>query len=214
MLKPLLERWRLCAVLIAAGMLATAHAFETFGGLAPCTLCLRQREVYWAILTLGLIAMIVVRMPGGPRWRGLTCWGLAALFVLSCAVAAYHAGAEWKFWPGPQACASGGGGVSAADMAAFLDGAKVKAPACDEAPWVLAGLSMAGWNAVLSLVFAGLSIAAAIRERGKLYWKSRSHLAPVEAPSGRGWPKSCAWTTPVNWRPSRSIVVNALYWEA
>lgn len=168
MLNTLLERWRLCAVLIAAGMLATAHAFETFGGLAPCTLCLRQREVYWAILTFGLIAMVVVRMPGGPRWRGLTCWVLAALFVLSCGVAAYHAGAEWKFWPGPQACASGGGGVSAADMAAFLDGAKVKAPACDEAPWVLAGLSMAGWNAALSLVFAGLSIAAAVRERGKL----------------------------------------------
>ena len=50
MLKPFLDRWRLCAVLVAAGMLATAHAFETFGGYAPCTLCLRQREVYWAIL--------------------------------------------------------------------------------------------------------------------------------------------------------------------
>lgn len=166
-LAPFLERWRLCAVLIAAGMLAIAHAFETFGGLAPCTLCLRQREVYWAILGVGLASMVIVRMPGGPRWRQATCWLLGALFLLSCVVAVYHAGAEWKFWPGPQACASGKTSVTAADMAAFLGGEKVRPPACDQAPWVFAGLSMAGWNAALSLVFAGLSGAAAFRERGK-----------------------------------------------
>lgn len=166
-LRPFLERWRLCAVAIAAAMLATAHAFETFGGLAPCTLCLRQREVYWAILGLGLISMVIVRLPGGPRWRQATCWLLGALFLLSCGVAAYHAGAEWKFWPGPQACASGNTTVTAADMAAFLGGEKVKAPACDEAPWVFAGLSMAAWNAALSLMFAAISVSAALRERRK-----------------------------------------------
>ena len=48
LLRPFLDRWRLCALLASAAMLATAHAFETFGGLAPCQLCLRQREVYWA----------------------------------------------------------------------------------------------------------------------------------------------------------------------
>lgn len=167
-LRPFLDRWRLCAVLIAAAMLATAHAFETFGGYAPCTLCLRQREVYWFILGAGLAFMAVVRMPGGPRWREATCWVLGAAFLVGFGVATYHAGAEWKVWPGPQACASAGGsGVTAADMAALLEGAKVRAPACDEAPWVLAGLSMAGWNALISLACAGLSVMAALRERGK-----------------------------------------------
>lgn len=167
-LRPFLDRWRLCAVLIAAAMLATAHAFETFGGYAPCTLCLRQREVYWTILGLGIGFMVIVRAPGGPRWREATCWVLGLLFLVSCAVAIYHAGAEWKFWPGPQACASGGAAtVSADDMAAFLGGAKVRPPSCDEAPWVFAGLSMAGWNAVMSLVFAGISALAALRERTK-----------------------------------------------
>lgn len=162
-----LERWRLCAVLIATGMLAIAHAFETIGSLAPCTLCLRQREVYWAILSLGLASMVFVRMPGGPRWREASCWLLGTLFVLSCAVAVYHAGAEWKYWPGPQACASGNTTVTAADMSAFLGGEKIKPASCDQAPWVFAGLSMAGWNAALSLAFAGLSAAAAFRERRK-----------------------------------------------
>jgi len=167
MLKPFLDRWRLCAVLVAAGMLATAHAFETFGGYAPCTLCLRQREVYWAILGFGLAFMMLVRMPGGPRWREATCWVLALGFAVSCGVAVYHAGAEWKFWPGPQACASGGGTVNTADLSAFLEGAKVKPPACDEAAWVFGGLSMAGWNALISLGLAVLSMMAALRERTK-----------------------------------------------
>lgn len=168
-LRPFLDRWRLCAVLAAAAMLATAHAFETFGGYHPCTLCLRQREVYWAVLGLGLVFMIIVRMPGGPRWRAATCWVLALAFLVGTGVAIYHAGAEWKFWPGPEACASaGGGGVSAADLNAFLEGAKVRPPACDEAPWVFAGLSMAGWNAVISLGLAVLSVIAALREGKKL----------------------------------------------
>ena len=77
-----------------------------------------------------------MRTPGGPRWREATCWLLGLAFLVGCGVAAYHAGAEWKFWPGPTACASTGGGVSAADMAAFLKGAPVRPPACDEAPWV------------------------------------------------------------------------------
>jgi len=166
-LAPFLDRWRLCAALAAAAMLATAHAFETFGGYAPCTLCLRQREVYWTALAIGVAFMVIVRLPGGPRWRQASCWLLALVFLIGAGVAVYHAGAEWKFWPGPQACASTGAGVSAADMDAFLTGEKIRAPACDEAPWAFAGLSMAGWNALMSVGLAALSVAAALRERAK-----------------------------------------------
>lgn len=165
-LRPFLDRWRLVAVLVAAAMLATAHAFETFGGYAPCTLCLRQREVYWTILGLGAVFMVLVRLPGGPRWREATCWVLGLAFLVGCGLAVYHAGAEWKFWPGPQACASAAGGLDLSNLSAALD-EKIRPPACDEAPWVFAGLSMAGWNAVISLGLAGLSAVAAIREGGK-----------------------------------------------
>lgn len=166
LLRPFLDRWRLFAVLAAAAMLATAHAFETFGGYAPCMLCLRQREVYWVILGVGLLFMVLVRTPGGPRWRAATCWVLAAGFLVSCGVAAYHAGAEWKFWPGPQSC-SGTASVNMADMQAFLAGAKVKPPSCEVAAWRMAGLSMAGWNVLVSLGLAVLSVLAALREHSK-----------------------------------------------
>lgn len=166
-LRPFLDRWRLCAFLASTAMLATAHAFQTFGGYAPCTLCLRQREVYWAALALAAGFMVLVRLPGGPRWRELTCWVLGLVFLVGVGVAVYHAGAEWKFWPGPEACASIGSGVNAAALEDFLAGAVVRPPACDEAPWVFAGLSMAGWNALISLALVVLSVLAALRERAK-----------------------------------------------
>ena len=166
-LRPFLDRWRLCAVLASAAMLAIAHAFETFGGLPPCPLCLRQREVYWTAIALGAAFMILVRMPGGPRWREATCWVLGLVFLVGAGIAAYHAGVEWKWWPGPETCGVAGGGVSAGALDSFLRGAEIRAPRCDEAPWVFAGLSMAGWNAVASLALAALSVAAALRERGK-----------------------------------------------
>ncbi len=168
LLVPFLDRWRLCAAVIAVTMLAIAHAFETFGGLAPCILCLRQREVYWWIGGIALAFMALVRLPGAARWREATCWVLALGFLVGVGVAVYHAGAEWKFWPGPEACAAVSGRVTAEDLQAFLNNAKpYRGPSCETPAWIFAGLSMAGWNAVASLGFAALSMLAALQERAK-----------------------------------------------
>jgi disulfide bond formation protein DsbB len=165
--KPVLDRWRLGALAASAAMLATAHGFQTFGGFAPCELCLRQREVYWVAAALAAVFMVIIRLPGGPRLREATCWVLALVFLTGAGIAIYQAGAEWKFWPGPSTCSGVSGAPSVADMTDFLNGAKTRPPACDQAPWVFAGLSMAGWNAVASLGLTALSVAAAIRERTK-----------------------------------------------
>jgi disulfide bond formation protein DsbB len=162
-----LDRWRLTALVSSALMLAIAHGFETFGGLAPCTLCLRQREVYWVAATVALVGMAVVRLPRGRRWRWLFDAALALIFAVGMATAIYHAGAEWKFWPGPSTCSASGGGASASAMADLLNGAKIKPPACDKAAWVFLGISMAGWNALISLKLTVLSLMAMARERSK-----------------------------------------------
>ena len=91
LLRPFLDRWRLVALLASAAMLAVAHAFQTFGGLAPCELCLKQRTVYWVAGGLAAAAMVVVRLPGGARWREATCWLLALVFLAGVGVAGYHA---------------------------------------------------------------------------------------------------------------------------
>jgi disulfide bond formation protein DsbB len=165
MLNFVLDRWRLFALLASAAMLAAAHAFESFGGYEPCLLCLTQREAYWTAGAVALAAMVLTRAPGDHIWRPLGLATLVLVFLVGSGIAAYHAGVEWKFWPGPTACAGGSGPVSAADMQALLSGARVRAPACDQAAWVFAGLSMAGWNALVSLGLAALSLAAFIRER-------------------------------------------------
>jgi disulfide bond formation protein DsbB len=169
LLRHILDRWRLCVVLASAAVLAIAHAFERFGGLAPCTLCLRQREIYWVAGAAALASMVVVRLPGGPRFRQASCWLLALLFLTSAGVATYHAGVEWKFWPGPTTCASAGaaGGVNAEAMTALLQGARIRGPSCDRPAWVFLGLSMAGWNVLISLGLTSLSVAAALREKSK-----------------------------------------------
>jgi disulfide bond formation protein DsbB len=167
LIRPFLKRWRLVALIASAVMLAIAHAFQTFEGLAPCTLCLKQREVYWWAAGLALALMAVVRLPGGARWRQGSCWLLGLVFLVGCGVAAYHAGAEWKFWPGPTTCAGAGAKVDAHALSALMNGAKIRGPACDKAAWVFLGLSMAGWNALISLKLAVLSGLAAVYERSR-----------------------------------------------
>lgn len=155
----ILENWPLVAALSSALMLAIAHAFETFGHLAPCTLCLKAREVYWVALTVGLITVAGQMLLKDDRIRRLGSLLLAAVFLVGVGVAVYHAGAEWKFWPGPKTCASGAI-PHLTSLDSVMKGGSIKAPACDTAAWVFLGLSMAGWNALVSLKLLVYSLLA------------------------------------------------------
>jgi disulfide bond formation protein DsbB len=144
------------AALASAAMLAAAHIFEHFG-YEPCLLCLRQREVYWMALPLAAAGFVLLaRRPDQGRVVAVL---LAAVFLTGFAVAGYHAGVEWRWWPGPKTCAAGGA-ASAGEISAFLSGAKVPVLRCDEAAWRMLGLSMAGWNALASLGLAALGLVA------------------------------------------------------
>lgn len=156
------RHWPALALAACALMLGAAHAFETFGKLAPCLLCLKQREVYWATGTVALVAVLLSRTAWAARARRPLILLLGLGFLYGAGLAAYHAGAEWKWWPGPAACAASAGGAAAEDLVAMLKGAKIAAPSCDKAVWVFLGLSMAGWNAVISLALSVGSFAAAL----------------------------------------------------
>ncbi|HEX5379165.1 MAG TPA: disulfide bond formation protein B [Phenylobacterium sp.] len=166
LIRAVVDRWLLWALFSSALMLAIAHAFETFGGYAPCTLCLRQREVYWVAGTIALAGVIATRLPrlAGMRW--LFDAALAVAFAVGVFFAVYHSGAEWKWWPGPTTCAGAGGAVSLDSLAAIADGtARIRPPACDEAAWRFLGLSMAGWNALISLKLTVYSVLAVLADR-------------------------------------------------
>jgi disulfide bond formation protein DsbB len=165
-MSPILRQWPWAALLASAAMLAIAHAFEIFGHLPPCTLCYREREVYWAALTIAVVGVIGGLFSLNTRWTHLISLVLALVFLCGAGLAAYHAGAEWGFWPGPSTCAGGSAHVGAADLASLLKSSRIAPPACDKAAWVFLGLSMAGWNALISLGLAALS-GLAVRERGR-----------------------------------------------
>ena len=158
------EYWPLLALVASAFMLGVAHAFETFGKLAPCLMCLKQREVYWVVGTIALVGTLLSRTAWADRVRKPLILLLGVGFLYGAGVAAYHAGAEWKWWPGPAACAAGKAAASADDMVAMLQGGKVAAPSCEKAAWVFLGLSMAGWNCLISLGLSVASFFAALRK--------------------------------------------------
>jgi disulfide bond formation protein DsbB len=156
---PVLRHWPWVALVSCLLLLGAAHAFETFGRLAPCELCLKARSIYWAAAAVALVLGVLRLTPlKPPVWSTLL---LAAIFVGGAALGAYHSGVEWHFWPGPKSCTGGNVQVSLADMSRLLNGGPVAAPACDKAAWRFLGLSMAGWNVLISLKLAVLSALAA-----------------------------------------------------
>lgn len=158
-----LRRWPLAALVISAGMLAIAHAFQTFGDLAPCHLCLEQRQVYWVATAVGAAGFAASLTPLKGNGARLGCAALALVFGYGAYLAGFHAGAEWKWWSAPVTCASTGP-VKLSALKALLAGAGGRQPACDQAPWVFLGLSMAGWNFVASVGLVASSLAGAARK--------------------------------------------------
>jgi disulfide bond formation protein DsbB len=143
---------------IATAVIVTAWGFQ-LAGYVPCPLCLQQRWAYYAVVPLsGLLLGLLLVDPGrgGIVRRGLL---LVALITTAGAIlAAYHAGVEWKWWPGPATCAFGAGlsgGLPNLDTARVIS--------CDEAQWRFLGLSFAGWNVIVSLVVVGLALWGARR---------------------------------------------------
>ena len=165
MLRPViaftLRQWLAIALATSLAMLAIAHAFQTFGGLQPCHLCLEQRTVYWVAIPVALVGLALSAMPGLARQTPLIGWLLALVFMVGAGIAVFHAGAEWKWWSAPESC-SGIHSVTAADLARLMRGERLAKPRCDVAAWRFLGLSMAGWNALISVKLAGWSIAFAV----------------------------------------------------
>jgi disulfide bond formation protein DsbB len=151
------------AVLVLA-VLAIGGAWysQLVWGLAPCELCLLQRWPYYVGVPLAAVTVVLAfREPSGGRGTiAFLLWILALVFLVSAGLAAYHAGVEWGFWPGPSACT--GQYVAPASTDDFLKsldaGPSVR---CDEAAIRILGLSLAGWNALASLAIAAIAIFGA-----------------------------------------------------
>lgn len=151
------------ALLLAASGILGALAFQFVGGLVPCPLCLEQRYAYYACIPL-LFAALALSASGRTRMAALLFALVALAFLANAGLGAYHAGAEWKYWPGPDTCGTDQG-ISNKAGTLLEDLKTVKVLRCDEAAIRIFGLSLAGWNALASLAISALSLRAAFAAR-------------------------------------------------
>jgi len=142
---------RLVALLVPGSLLAGAFGSEYLGGLVPCEMCWWQRYAHLAAVAFAALAFTAPA--GGSRSRRLTA--IAAFFIaLSGLIGVYHAGVELKIFEGITTCTSLASGTNREELLkAILNAPLVR---CDQVQWSFLGISMAGWNAIISLSGAAL----------------------------------------------------------
>ena len=140
---------RLLSLAVPAALLAGAYGSQYIGGLAPCEMCYWQRWGHMAALAFALLSLAAAtRLPD----RGRSFVWLAGLAILaSGAIGAYHAGVEAGIFEGFTQCTAVAGGSGGDLLAEIMAAPLVR---CDQVQWELLGISMAGWNAILSVAAA------------------------------------------------------------
>lgn len=136
-----------------------ALGFEYIGGYPPCEMCMWQRYPHYAAIVVGLGGGLLLQSGALPANLAKPVAILTALLVaITGAIGVYHAGVEWQMWKGPAACTG-----SAFQLTGKLD-LNAHVVSCDHAAWRLFGVSMAGYNALISLGFAIAGFVLIARE--------------------------------------------------
>ncbi|MES2136428.1 MAG: disulfide bond formation protein B [Pseudomonadota bacterium] len=151
---------RLIALLLPLSLLAGAYGSQIFGGLFPCEMCWWQRYAHFAALVPAVLAFTAPAE--SQRSRALTL--LAALAIAaSGAIGVYHAGVEAKIFEGFTTCTAVARSGSTADLLKQITHAPIIR--CDQVQFRFLGISMAGWNAILSLGGATLILILSLRSK-------------------------------------------------
>ena len=149
-----LKQARLLALIVPAALLGGALISQYAGGLYPCEMCHWQRWPHAAAILLAILALLSPLRAARTR---MTVMLAAFLIAVSGAIGLFHAGVEYGWWEGITRCTTNGA-TSLEDILA------VPLVRCDQVQWSLFGISLAGFNAILSLGGAGLIAFLASRK--------------------------------------------------
>ena len=128
---------------VALATIVGAWIFE-YAGYPPCELCLKQRLAYYLAIPISLVMVLLYGQSNILQKNGM--YVLALIMLASCIFGFYHSGVEWKFWAGPTECTGAFGGG--------LPDLTKKAVMCDQAAIRILGISLAGYNAIISAVLS------------------------------------------------------------
>lgn len=150
--------WPILTLLASGAMLATAILyFQGMQGLQPCVLCLKQREWHWGVVAISVLALIVTRFRAA--WTNWAIVAIGLVLLGSAWMAGYHVAVE-HHWVVAQCDV--GGTVNPGDLSLDNLGQELHPPRCDEIAWSMFGISMAGYNALISLLLALASFYVAL----------------------------------------------------
>lgn len=163
LLKTLLSDAVLMSAFITAAsvlFLASAYTAEYGFGLKPCILCLYQRIPYAITVLLGLTALFFVKKAGKPEKAAFMIFVAALVFLGESGLAFYHVGVEQHWWTSVfEACKVSFNGDAEDLLASIMNTQAVR---CDEIPWQMFGISMAGYNVMAAFGMAVISTLASI----------------------------------------------------
>lgn len=156
------RNWPILALLLSLSLWLGALGFQHIGGMSPCQMCYWQRHAHKAVLVIAIAALIARYIVKTSKWDRtfLTLIGLA--FLVSFGLAFWHTGVEYKWWTGPQSCMGGDIKIDTTNILEAFD-SPVKMPSCGDVPWAMLGISMAGYNAIISAGAAMLSLIFAAK---------------------------------------------------
>jgi disulfide bond formation protein DsbB len=140
---------------ISTATLLGAWFFEYVLNIQPCPLCLEQRLPYHMVIPLSALMTIAAIVRAPPKLLTIGFFVMGVAMLGGAALAAYHAGVEWHWWQGPTDCTGPLTDLSKGSMLNQLQ--SVSVVRCDEAAWRLFGISLAGYNVLISLLLAALA---------------------------------------------------------
>jgi disulfide bond formation protein DsbB len=149
-------RVALAIAAVGAATMLGAYYFQYVLHYQPCPLCLEQRIPYYVAIPLALVVAVAAKrqVPRPLLIAGFVALALAML--IGMAIAGYHAGVEWHLWAGPQECSGDPNFGRTGSLIEQLN--TVRVVRCDEAAWRLFGLSLAGYNVLISATLAGVGL--------------------------------------------------------
>ncbi|MBH1993379.1 MAG: disulfide bond formation protein B [Sphingomonadaceae bacterium] len=160
-LPPSLATARMLALLVPVALLGGAYASQYIGGLHPCEMCWWQRYPHMAAIPLALLAYLA---KGNAQTSRLFVMLAAIAIAISGGIGLFHAGVEYGWWEGLTACSTSPTSGSTADILQQIMATPITR--CDVAPWSLLGISLAGYNGLLSLGGA-LAILRLLGKKGR-----------------------------------------------
>jgi len=142
------------AVLGAATILG-AWFFQYVLGYQPCPMCLEERYPYYFGIPLAVLVILGEQVGASRKVLLLALFAIAAGMLWNSGFASFHAGVEWKWWEGPRDCSGAPTSLGAGSLLKELE--SIHVPRCDEAAWTFLGISLAGYDALISLALAAIA---------------------------------------------------------